>query len=299
MGSRRSTDFRMLKFSFVAVFGMLLVAPAYSDERKLMEKINKYNLLAQCWSNEFMIKWSVEIVKAMEYCGEMPSSNSLFAPVGNNQLDVLRGLLNNPAIAALLQQKSSNPWESLGKRKRSLGEPDEADKLEFMDDLMDFKTGMAAKIGNLSCVMTQMKMLDAAGNINMELYSLKTMQSWLKDTPAGSDPAFLKKLAEKYSDCYDISRTWPQKSLDRNPITKKHGRHMIFFECAKKVEDKMCALRQVSEWLMFMYGDYTKYDLGLPADKYDAAALAIKTLYSSATEEEKFVDDFFWSKSKL
>merc|ERR1712168_333286 len=202
-------------------------------------------------------------------------------------------LLSNPAIAALLQQQR-------GKREvEGLIGKNEEDKMELMEDLLDFKAGMETKIGNLACVLTQMKMLDAAGDINIDLYSYQSLYGMLKDTPAGADVSFLRKMADGFSDCHDISRSWPQQSLDRKPITKKHGRHIIFFECAKKVEMKMCTKFQISQWLELLYGDYASANLGLPADKYDAAAMAIKAMYSATTDEEMFVDDFFWQSSKF
>jgi len=297
--SRRSFASRMLKLAIIVVFG-LLATPALSDKRKLMDKIHKYNVLSRCWGEKEMHKFSMEIWEAMKYCGEAPTAMNPVALVGDNQLDALRNLLKNPAVAALLkQQTQSSPWDTLGRRKREDYEASEEDKMEFMEDIMDFKAGMMTKFSNLSCVLTQMKMLDAEGNINMELYSMKTLYPWLKDTPAGSDPVFLKKMVDSFSDCYDISRSWPQQSLDRNPVTKKHGRHMIFFECAKKMEYKLCTKFEVSQWIESIYGDLTKANLGLPGDKYDAAAVALMAMYSAATPEEIFVDDFFWQKSKM
>merc|ERR1712110_1243560 len=55
----------------------------------------------------------------------------------------------------------------------------------------------------------------------------------LKKTLAGEDPEWRQKLIRGYTDCYQVASNWPQQSLDRNPITKVFGRHMIFFKCAK------------------------------------------------------------------
>ena len=166
---------------------------------------------------------------------------------------------------------------------------------------MDFKNGMMSKYGNLSCVLTQMGMLNAAGDINMEFYSGKQVNLLLGNTPAGSDPVFLNKFVDGISDCHEISRSWPQKALDRHPMHKEHGRHAIFFECTKKIEDKLCTKFQINQWLETMYGplDNLPQELNLAVDKYDASAVALKTLYSAASDEMKFVDDFFWGPSKM
>ena len=49
---------------------------------------------------------------------------------------------------------------------------------------------------------------------------------------AVSDPEWRKKYSEGSRDCYKLSQNWPQSSLNRNPITRLFGRHMIFFRCA-------------------------------------------------------------------
>merc|ERR1712112_386458 len=52
-----------------------------------------------------------------------------------------------------------------------------------------------------------------------------------------------------FNDCYEIAQKWPQETLERNPLSKVFGRHMIFFKCVKKVEKKMCTAAQVSHWM--------------------------------------------------
>jgi len=287
----------------LSVLGMM-AAPAFSDKQKMMHKMAKYNLLERCWGEDLMTMWSLKLHKACEYC-ETVQSNTAFLPsplAAADQLQALRGLLANPAFAQLLQSQTNR--NSLGRKKRQangLLNPTEEDKQEFYDDFMDFKHGMETKFGNLSCVLTQLEMLDAAGNINMEFFSYENSLKMMGNTPAGSDPVFLKKFVAGCDDCYDISRSFPQKALDRHPMHKEHGRHMIFFECMKKMEVKMCTKFQINQWLETMYGPLDKLpqELNLPVDKYDASAVALKTMYSAASDEMKFVDDFFWGPSKM
>merc|ERR1719331_1918098 len=113
--------------------------------------------------------------RACEYCETVQSNvNTLPGPlVAADQLQALRGLLNNPALAQILQAQSNRG--GFGRRKRQangLLNPSEEDKEEFMD----FKGSMMTKIGNLSCVMTQLEMLDAAGNINTDFFSYESAE---------------------------------------------------------------------------------------------------------------------------
>jgi hypothetical protein len=88
-------------------------------------------------------------------------------------------------------------------------------------------------IGNLTCVMTKLDMLDSALQVNLKLWTTDVWQQLdLKKTLAGEDPEWRQKMIGGYTDCYQVASNWPQQSLDRNPITKVFGRHMIFFKCA-------------------------------------------------------------------
>ena len=88
-------------------------------------------------------------------------------------------------------------------------------------------------IGNLTCVLTKMDMLDSSLQVNLKLWTTDIWQQLnLKKTLAGEDPEWRQKLIGGYTDCYQVASNWPQQSLDRNPITKVFGRHMIFFKCA-------------------------------------------------------------------
>merc|ERR1712127_264032 len=106
--------------------------------------------------------------RACEYCETVQSNvNTLPGPLAAaDQLQALRGLLNNPALAQILQAQSNRG--GFGRKRRQangLLNPSEEDKEEFLEDSME------TKIGNLSCVMTQLEMLDAAGNINTDFFS--------------------------------------------------------------------------------------------------------------------------------
>ena len=61
-----------------------------------------------------------------------------------------------------------------------------------------------------------------------------------------------------------------------------------------------CALGQMKRWVEQFYGtaeNNTAY--GLPEDEYEAAGLALMVLDNAASEEEKFVSDFFWGHGEM
>ena len=61
---------------------------------------------------------------------------------------------------------------SLWRTKRDTGlvNVDEDDFVEFLDDVSDFKGDLAGKMGNLSCVLTEMKLLTPDQKVRDILY---------------------------------------------------------------------------------------------------------------------------------
>ena len=108
--------------------------------------------------------------------------------------------------------------------------------MEFLDDVDDFKEGMATKLGNLTCVMTEMKMLTPELKVNIEEYTKDKEEEEeidLNETPIVADPAWRKRLTTGYQDCYDIAESIPSQALSKSPLSRVFGRQMIFFKCAK------------------------------------------------------------------
>merc|ERR1712008_271340 len=169
--------------------------------------------------------------KAMDECAKYGQFSTLPAPA-NNPFSKLfnRGSNSN-------SDKWTNLWSDFlnGRSKRQaeegLLEVDEAAELEkFLEDYDEFKTDIGSMIGNLTCVLTKMDMLDSALQVNLKLWTTDIWQQLnLKKTLAGEDAEWRQKLIGGYTDCYQVASNWPQQSLDRNPITKVFGRHMIFF----------------------------------------------------------------------
>jgi len=269
--------------------------------------------------------------EAMEECGRSGLASGMVRPT--NPFTTLPGNLNNAPglnlnnpfaeeqnplkrlfsnantrnpLSALLSRSSignsaQNAWDSLFRSRRAaegLLEVDEEEELEqFLEDFDEFKEDIGSMIGNLTCVLTKLDMLDSSLQVNLKLWTTDIWQQMnLRKTLAGEDPEWRQKLIGGYTDCYQIASNWPQQSLDRNPITKVFGRHMIFFKCAMKQEKKMCGMAQMYSWLTTLYGnsdDFNWSQFGLPTDKYDRAALTIMVQTEAATKEEKFVNDFF------
>merc|ERR1719330_424653 len=147
---------------------------------------------------------------------------------------------------------------SLWRTKRDTGlvNVDEDDFVEFLDDVEEFKDNMLAKLGNLTCVLTDLKLLTPELKINIEEYTKDATEIEgfdLDSAPLAQDPEWWKRLVTGYQDCYAISESIPQSALNKNPMKKMFGRQMMFFKCADKTERMNCALGQMKQWLDSYY----------------------------------------------
>merc|ERR1719483_230151 len=80
----------------------------------------------------------------------------------SNPFTTLPGAVGSP-FQKLQSFQNINQLNSLwrSKRQASTGvlNPDESDFVEFLEDFGDYKKGMASKMGNLTCVLKEMKYL--------------------------------------------------------------------------------------------------------------------------------------------
>merc|ERR1712088_244410 len=267
----------IMKLLLLSLLGCVAIqaSPHHEEMKQIMNEIHTYNLRSQCWGEENVLAYDIAVLGATEKCMQLAPAYDLvelLKPI-NNPFSTLPGTVNNNPFQRLTNFQNVNQLTSLWRSKRQasngLLNADQNDFIEFLEDFGEFKEGIATKMGNLTCVLTEMELLTPDLKINID----------------------------GYMDCYRISENWPQAPLNRNPLSKIFGRHMLFFKCADKAERKMCAKAQMLKWLEIVYGSDPSMDPsehGLPKDKYDAAALSIMVLNNAATPEEEFVGDFFW-----
>jgi len=301
-----------------------------NTQERILRNLNKWNSDVACWGAKNAWDFHVALYAATEQCAQYGNIGTLIKPV--NPFSSRTGNSGNPWLSHSKIRKqfsSGNQWANLWsdyisrgrskreeqgeqgnmeekgmKRIKGLLEFDfEEETQNFIEDYADFKEDLGSKLGNLTCVLTKLDILDSALQVNLQLYTSDMWEKMdLSKTLAGEDPLWRRKMTDGFNDCYEIAQKWPQETLERNPLSKVFGRHMIFFKCVKKVEKKMCTAAQVSDWMDTFYGqseDVNWVQLGLPQDKYDRAILTIKVLTEEATSEEKFIDDFFNEEAEL
>jgi len=276
--------------------------------KKMVMQTNRHVLESECWGHNNKNNYDLAVGAAMDKCMQLAPAIDLVNVLSpTNRFSSLFPSINvkNP-FQQFQQYQDIDQLVSLWRNKRSaepttgILQPDEDDFMEFLDDVDDFKEGMATKLGNLTCVLTEMKMLTPELKVNIEEYTKDWTEEEdidLTESPFLEDPEWRKRLATGYQDCYDIAESIPSQALAKSPLSRVFGRQMIFFKCAKKNEKLNCAMGQLKKWVEEWYGsgeNITNTEYGLPEDEYEASALSAMVLHNAASEEEKFVNEFFW-----
>merc|ERR1712045_235276 len=305
--------------SLVALTLVLASATASMLHKKIHHDLAVMNDQAMCWGVGNMFYYKIALMKAQEECMTGHSSNikptnpfaqlnrpknpfqTLPAPVEakKNPFSGANTFAKRPAVNPdSLKSILFSNFERNKRQADGLIEVTEEDFAEFLGDFSDFKDGVASKMSNLTCVLSKMNMLDADYQVNLKMF---TEDFWkdidMSQTLAGEDPVWRKMMIDGYTDCYDIAKSFPQSALNKNPIMKVFGRHMVFFKCTKKVEAHGCGMAQASHMLETLYGNTDNYDwsqYGLPNNKYERAAMSMKVMYGTASPEEEFVHNFLY-----
>merc|ERR1712173_402175 len=177
-GEEDSSSGKMLRFLTITA---LVVAATASH--MLAKKIHKdmlvMNSMTACWGKGNMLAFKVGMKKAMETCmnenhsGLLKPANPLLALLSQNA-DTLPFPTNNNPFQSLPAQINQNPfkssnvnlgawnklWNSRNKRQvEGLLQPTEEDFKEFLMDFEDFKGDVASMMGNLTCVLQKMELL--------------------------------------------------------------------------------------------------------------------------------------------
>merc|ERR1712088_117282 len=299
----------------------LLQAVATGDmmlKKKIHHDMMLMNSQAMCWGQGNMMYYKMAMMKALDECAHGGHSSNIkpaspFAQLNKprNPFQTLPASIQakNPFSGNSFNKKPTvNPdslksilFSNFDRRKRQadgLIEVTEEDFAEFLADFSDFKDDVASKMSNLTCVLSKLNMLDSNYQVNLKSY---TEDFWrdvdLSQTLAGEDPVWRQMMIDGYTDCYDIAKSFPQSALNKTPIMKVFGRHMVFFKCTKKVEAHSCGMACANHMLETMYGPSDNFDwnqYGMSNNKYERAAMSMKVMYSTASPEEAFVHNFFY-----
>jgi hypothetical protein len=288
-----------------------IAAAAGTYETELLRGIDIYNFRSKCWGKQNVDKYALLTEKAKRECMQMEPSFDFPGHGHGPQNPFLRP--NNNPFEKLTKGGDFSDLQSLWRSKRDASEGlldvDEDDFYEYLQQVNDHKHFKHNAMGNLTCVLQKTGQLTEDMEINMDWYAAalraeepETGFTWDAEGAAATDPEWREKIATAYEDCHELAESWPATSLNRRPMTRMFGRQMIFFKCADRTERRVCTEAQLLENLETFYGSETDEEtaeriaaIGLPEDKYDAAAISVAVIQNAQSEEEKFVERFLWN----
>jgi hypothetical protein len=288
-----------------------IAAAAGTYETELLRGIDIYNFRSKCWGKKNVDMYALQMEKAKRECMQMEPAFDFPGHGDGPQNPFLRP--NNNPFEKLTKGGDFSDLQSLWRTKRDASEGlidvDEDDFYEFLQQVNDHKHHKRNSMGNLTCVLQKCGQLTEDMEINMDFYATalraeepETGFTWDAEGSAAKDPAWREKIATAYEDCHELAESWPATSLNRRPITRMFGRQMIFYKCADRTERRVCTEAQLLENLETFYGSETDEEtaeriaaIGLPEDKYDAAAISVAVIQNAQSEEEKFVERFLWN----
>ena len=166
----------------MSLSGLLLVTlPAGATTRlmkKMVDEVNTHRLKAECFGDVNKKNYDMAIGKitgshqcnviilvivieeSMEKCMQLAPAFNLLSQLPTSQFSsAFSSRVSEPFKN--IQFSNLENLVSLWRSKRDTGlvNVDEDDFVEFLDDLGEFRADMASKMSNLSCVLTDMKLL--------------------------------------------------------------------------------------------------------------------------------------------
>ena len=252
-----------IKFSFrihqIVVLSLLCSFALGGDiiDEKMVEKINTYNLCCECFGEEFVDAFYQNLKSATKKCG-----------------------------GAMPHDDDDDDEEEEDSRSKRMA-------IDSSNALTNLMAEWNSKMGNLTCVLKELKFLNEDGDIDMEHFTVEAITKRFNGAKAASDPVFVQKLSTKMNDCHAISESWPESTLQENDFKKKYGRHMTFFSCCMKSERELCMKYQMAKLIEKRTGEAPSNSYS--TDKYDAAAWNIRAMRHEATPEAQCIDEFFWN----
>jgi len=148
----------------MSLSGLLLVTlPAGATTRlmkKMVDEVNTHRLKAECFGDVNKKNYDMAIEESMEKCMQLAPAFNLLSQLPTSQFSsAFSSRVSEPFKN--IQFSNLENLVSLWRTKRDTGlvNVDEDDFVEFLDDLGEFRADMASKMSNLSCVLTDMKLL--------------------------------------------------------------------------------------------------------------------------------------------
>merc|ERR1712066_145372 len=189
---------------------------------------------------------------------------------GDNKMDKMRMMMKMMKMSNMMNDHSSSSYHSddsnqMGRMshfknifnnmryKRAAGDNlDLGDRL--VEKLAEQKHHMEAKIGNMTCVMKELNVLDASNNIDV--------QAMKRDIQKYTMPSewFKNKYEHLLDTCYEMATNLPADIADNSVVTGdtfgpvKLGEVKMFTKCCEKAKTKLCMHQDIKNKVESNFG---------------------------------------------
>jgi len=198
-----------MKLSVLAVLAVCLCSASAFMPHKLVKKYAMKKVAESCFGKEVLSDVKQEMSAACDQCRAQDS----------------------PDLPNLRERVQAFVGE---REKRSLSGRFNVAKLQKM------RLKISAMVGNITCVMRELKMLDSANQVDLpaikdRINALKVKEELKKDLLEGAD------LCSQFASCL------PDGLVEKSPVMASIGRQMAFFKCFKKSKVASCMKQDFRE----------------------------------------------------
>merc|ERR1719414_91461 len=186
---------------------------------------------------------------------------------GDNKMDKMRMMMKMMKMSNMMNDHSSSSYRSDDndmydmfskmfdnmRYKRAAGDNlDLGDRL--VEKLAEQKHHMEAKIGNMTCVMKELNVLDASNNIDV--------QAMKRDIQKYTMPSewFKNKYEHLLDTCYEMATNLPADIAENSVVTGdsfgtvKLGEVKMFTKCCEKAKTKLCMHQDIKKKVESNFG---------------------------------------------
>merc|ERR1712018_790673 len=259
----------VLSLTSVALGGM---------DYEMVQKWQKLKAMESCWGEENMKLVMVDMKKAIAKCSHedapelsLPPYRSSYRFVntminkGDNYMYDMFSEMFDSSSDRMDNYRSSDYSNQMGRMshfknmfnnmryKRAAGDNlDLGDRL--VEKLAEQKHHMEAKIGNMTCVMKELNVLDASNNIDI--------QAMKRDIQKYTMPSewFKNKYEHLLDTCYEMATNLPADIAENSVVTGdsfgtvKLGEVKMFTNCTEKAKTKLCMHQDIKKKVESNFG---------------------------------------------
>lgn len=162
--------------------------------------------------------------------------------------------------------------ETFDPEVRGLGE-------RLNEKLTQEKAAFAAKLGNFSCVLQELKVVDKDFELNLDSSLEEIQNSGIKDQ------WFLDNLVEEKKKCYAKAQALPKEVLEGCVLSPKWVKVKEFMCCCKEAKMKTCMAYDTRKKLEANFGSVEKLKEQTGLEEKELYFLASKVLFESLDME--------------